>query len=97
MSAVRSESTLGTKKKKADQMVRFQSDSYASNSDWMHIDKLATLTGSKLDGSFSESEQRVVSTLADVFAGVNTSATLAHDDSADDDPTADARWPCSWR
>jgi hypothetical protein len=48
----------------------------------MHIDKLATLTGSKLDGSFSESEQRVVSTLADVFAGVNTSATLAHDDRA---------------
>jgi hypothetical protein len=54
----------------------------------MYVDKFATLAGSKLDGSFSESEQRVVSTLANVFAGVNTSATLAHDDRASVDGLA---------
>jgi len=48
----------------------------------MYVYKFATLAGSKLDSSFSESEKRVVSTLTDVFAGVNTSAALAHNDRA---------------
>jgi hypothetical protein len=72
---------------KADPKARFRSDcvsncSAKNRSGRKHIDKLATLAGSKLDGSFGESEERVISTTADILARVNTCAALAHDDGA---------------
>lgn len=63
-------------------MVRFRSDFYANRSDRNDVDELASLAGSELDGSFGESEQRVVSATADVLARVDTSSALANDDGA---------------
>ena len=73
---------------KADPKARFPSDHSTNDSVREYIDKFATLAGSELDGSFGESEERVVSTPPDVFARVNTSTTLADDDGAGMDSLA---------
>src|SRR6185369_3694361 len=58
------------------------------SSDGVDVHELAALAVAELDDAVGGREQRVVATLADVLAGVELRAALAHDDGAGPDRCA---------
>jgi hypothetical protein len=52
---------------------------------WNDVNHSTTLTGSKLNSSVNQSEQRVVATTANIFAGVERGATLTNENGSGGD------------
>jgi hypothetical protein len=52
---------------------------------WNDVNNSTTLTGSKLNSSVNQGEQRVVATTANIFAGVESGATLTNENGSGGD------------